>query len=139
MGRESQYNNPGLRGQLGFLKDNIGANVLNKNVSIGPYQLRESSVPKHLLEKLNGTTRVNYNTLKDPATSTELIMLSLYDIYKNIAPRYLKKYPDLSLEEITAAYYANPAGVINPEKADMRIPYAKTVLGNTKKFFLNYK
>ncbi|MGV8961824.1 MAG: hypothetical protein ACOH2V_00315 [Candidatus Saccharimonadaceae bacterium] len=138
MGRESNYGEPGFRGALGILGDEVNARVFDKNVSAGPFQLRKSSVPKDLLKQLTGNTEIKYNDLVNSSTSSQYALLTLYDIYKNIAPRYKTKYPNLSLEEITLAYYANPQGVINPDKAELRIPYAKTVLDNASKFKLNY-
>lgn len=139
MGRESGYGQPGARGILGFFGDEYKARIQHKNVSGGPYQIRATSVPKEFLQKVYGTDKVDYNALVNQASSTELVMMTLYDIYKNIAPRYKNKYPELSLEEITLAYYSNPQGVMDPTKAELRIPYAKTVMNNAKEFKLNYK
>jgi len=138
MGRESGFNNPGIRGTYGMVRDEIAGRVLGKNVSAGAFQLRESSIPKGYLKKLTGKDSVEYNDLMNSATASQYVVLSLYDIYKNIAPRYKEKYPDMSLEEITLAYYTNPQGVINPKKSELRKSYAKTALEMGKQFELEY-
>jgi len=139
MGRESGYGRPGPRGQLGFLKDEIAARVFGRNVSAGPFQLRATSVPKDLTEKFQGNKKIDYNSLVDPSTSAQYTLLLLYHIYKYNAPKFTKKHPDLSLEEITLIYYTNPQGLKNPEKSQMRVPYAREVLENASKFKLNYQ
>jgi hypothetical protein len=138
MGRESGFNRPGIRGTFGMIRDNAG-NLVGKNVSAGPYQLRKTSVPKNYIKDLYGKeVPITYEDLINTETSTELAMLTLYDIYKNIAPRYQEKYPDMSLEEITLAYYTNPQGIIDPSKSELRKKYAKDVLAMAKSFRLNY-
>jgi LysM repeat protein len=137
MGRESGYGDPGIRGEIGLLRDDIGA-ALGKNVSAGNYQLRENSVPKNMFKKVTGIDKLDYKDLKDNVTSTQAVLTTLYDIYKNIAPRYKNKYPEMSLDEITLAYYTNPQGVINPKESELRVPYAKSVLENASKFKLDY-
>ncbi len=139
MGRESGYGRPGPRGAYGLFKDGIAGGILGMNVSAGPFQLKETSIPKALVKKLKGDVKIDYDSLIDPSTSAQYALLLLFDIYKNQAPKFRNKYPDLSLEEITLAYYTNPAGVKNPEKHQMRIPYAREVLKNASKFKLNYQ
>ena len=137
MGRESSYGEPGIRGTVGFLRDDLGA-AMGKNVSAGNYQLRATSVPKEMIKKVLGKSSLTYEDLTNTTISTQAVMTTLYDIYKNIAPRYKNKYPDMTLDEITLAYYTNPQGVINPEKSELRKTYAKTVKENASRFKINY-
>jgi len=138
MGRESGYNDPGVRGTLGKISDFVSGKLLDKNSSIGAFQLRKTSIPKDQIRKLVGKNDIGYNDLNDVSTSTRLVMATLYDIYKNIAPRYKSKYPDMTLDEITLAYYSNPQGVIDPNKAELRKKYAKDVINNSNSFRLKY-
>jgi len=138
MGRESGFNAPGIRGTYGMLRDEVASRVFDKNVSAGAFQLRATSIPKEYLKQLKGKESVEYNELVNSSSASQYALITLYDIYKNIAPRYQEKYPDMSLEEITLAYYTNPQGVINPEKSELRKTYAKTALNIGKQFKLNY-
>ena len=137
MGRESTYGDPGLRGTWGLIRDELGA-AAGKNVSAGIYQLRKTAIPKEDFKKVTGISSIEHSMLTNDALATEAVLTTLYDIYKNIAPSYRKKYPSMSLDEITLAFYTNPQGVINPEKSELRLPYAKTVLENSKGFKINY-
>ena len=138
MGRESGYGNPGIRGMYGLIRDDVGA-LMGENVSAGNYQLRSTSVPKQMLNKIIGKNTLDYKDLKNNVISTQAVITVLYDIYKNIAPKYRDIYPDMSLDEITLAYYTNPQGFTNPKKSIIRRQYAKDVLDNIKNFNIKYK
>jgi len=135
-GRESGYNNPGITGTVGKIKDWIG-NRVGLNMSTGAYQIRPTSLSKELSQKIFNKDSINYKDLENTESSTKALMGVLTDIYKNIAPRYRKSHPNMTLEEITAAYYANPAGFTSKD-GQLRTTYAKDVLKNSSTFKLKY-
>jgi LysM repeat protein len=137
-GRESGYDSPGVAGSIGYLKDAVG-NAIGKNMSTGPYQMRPTSVPRDISGKIFKSNRLNSADMLDPKNSTIAVMAQLSDIYKNIAPRYRSKFKDMTLDEITIAYYTNPQGVINSDEHKLRRSYVKSVLNNAKKFKIEYK
>ena len=103
------------------------------------YQLRPTSANKDIVGKIFKQNKLNYSDMIDAKNSTIAVMTTLSDIYKNIAPRYKSKFKDMTLDEITIAYYTNPQGVINPDKYELRKKYAKDVINNSKNFKIEYK
>ena len=104
MGQESGFGNPGMRGIYGGMRDMVGM-ALDKNVSVGPSQIRITSIPKQIRDKYNIQKTKD---LTNPRKSAIASIAILADIRKYIVPNLQKQYPDLSAEELTILAYQNP-------------------------------
>lgn len=113
-GQESSFGTfGGVRGHLGYLKDEVAATFTDKDVSVGVTQIRLSSVNQKTRDAFNITTIAD---LKDDNKKAAAATMSLLlDIYENQIPASLKG----DFKELLPLGYSN------------RTEFAKGVAGNS--------
>ncbi|MHA2404957.1 MAG: hypothetical protein ACXADH_18330, partial [Candidatus Kariarchaeaceae archaeon] len=103
MGQESTFGTyGGARGTLGYYKDVVGSEILDKNMTVGVAQIRLSSIREEVRKEFGINSTSDLYKVRNSAIGTMAILM---DTYVNNIPAAEKG----NFETLVPLYYNNPA------------------------------